>query len=99
MTRLAAEGMFVRRPSVRASAVCVCVCVLCFAHVRVLVTRGLSVGHVLFLTIRPHPSEKEREKETGPVRIHYSNHLEDSRKERTGGKKVGHNNKPWALTP
>lgn len=62
-----------------------------------LVTQGLSVGHVLFLTIHPHPSVKEREKETVPVQINYSTHLEDSEKERRGGAKVGHNNKPWAL--
>lgn len=43
---------------------------------------GLSVGHVLFLTIRQHPSEKERERETGPVQRNYRNHFEDSVKER-----------------
>lgn len=53
------------------------------------VTQGLSVGHVLFLTIHPHPSEKEREEETGPVQINYSNHLEDSENERRGRKESG----------
>lgn len=41
-----------------------------------------SVGHVLFLTIRQHPSKTEREKETGPVQRNYSNHLEKSGKGR-----------------
>ncbi|KAK1890563.1 NACHT and WD repeat domain containing protein 2 [Dissostichus eleginoides] len=45
-----------------------------------------------------YDTKKEREEETGPVRIHYSDHLEDSENERTGGRKVGHNKKPWALT-
>lgn len=57
------------------------------------VARSLSVGHVLFLTIRQHPSETEREKETGPVQRNYSNHFEKG-----GERKVGHNIKPWALT-
>lgn len=31
--------------------------------------------------------KKEREKETGPVQIDYSNHLEDSENERRGGRR------------
>lgn len=46
------------------------------------VARSLSVGHVLFLTIRQHLSETEWEKETGPVQRNYSNHLEKSGKGR-----------------
>lgn len=92
MTRLAAVCASVHH--VRSPRAHMCAC----ARQLLSVTEGLSVGHVLFLTIHPHPSEKEREKETGPVQINYSNHLEDSEKETRGGKKVGHNNKPWALT-
>lgn len=87
MTQLAAEGLFTRHVCARAH--------MC-ARVRAgySVTQGLSVGHILFLTIRPHPSDKEREKEAGPVQMNYSNHLVDSEKEGRGGKKVGHKNKP-----
>lgn len=86
-------GACVRRPRMCVLRACSCMC----DQAGYLVTQGLSVGHVLFLTIHPHPSVKESEEETGPVQINYSTHLEDSEKERRGGKKAGHNNKPWAL--
>lgn len=71
------------------STMCVlCVCICVHVQVSFLDTQGLSVGHVLFLTIHPHPSEKEREEETGPVQIHYSNHL----------KKRGQEERKWDTT-
>lgn len=102
LTKDRREGRYVRlnlRPLPLAARMtrlaAVCAPSAMWARVRdgVLVTQvgrggGLSVGHVLFLTIRPHPSEKkEREKETGPVQIDYSNHLEDSENERRGGRR------------
>ena len=89
MTRLADEGMFVR-PADRPSTI------------SFLVTLSLSLAlSVGACSVFNYPStpfrKKEREKETGPVQRDYSNHLEDSEDERTGGRNVGHNNKPWAL--
>lgn len=86
-TSFAAEGLFVHHLCSLRERICVRVQAGYFGHTGW--GGALSVGHVLFLTIHPHPSEKEREKATGPVQINYSNHLEDSEKERRGGRKSG----------
>ena len=96
MTRLAAEGLFVRCPP----------CVRACARMPVCVVRASQLlghtGHLCWaysvFNNPSTPSEKERSRETGPVQIHYTNHLEDGAKEKRRGRKVGHSNKLWALT-
>ena len=57
----------------------------------VLVTQGGWVPFCQACSVFNYPStpfrKKEREKETGPVQIDYSNHLEDSENERRGGRR------------
>lgn len=102
LTKDRREGRYVRlnlRPlplaacMTRLAAVCAPSAMCARVRDGVLVTQVVGGGGPLCRarSVFNYPStpfrKKEREKETGPVQIDYSNHLEDSENERRGGRR------------